>query len=641
MSENKHSIHTEVIKTVEYEILVLGLPNSDLEDILTHFVSERGKISKSLYEDFLIANCIANLNQFMAHINSETMAGTIDLVKLRKEVTELILGHNKALRPSNIIINKNHVLKLKTSDKFDGIALEENLYWNKSYYDDQGNYKPLTKDDSKNDMQKPRTRKNKADDADLTELDYIEVDIWWDRLREYISIKQYTPKNIEKILTQRYFHNSTSFNTAMVSNCITNVESIYERIDGMGANVDPNKVIRELFELVEGVNEGLNFTRARELQDPDMEDSEENTGGVQRAKTRGFGPKKKKKIKKARFKDVSKKDLLGLNNAMKISVIGQDDAVDVLTESINRASVGLKDPVKPIGSFLFAGRTGCGKTMTSKVLANELIKTKKNRIVIDCSEYSSDHEYSKLIGSPAGYIGHDQGGILTNAVEKAPFSVVVFDELEKASSKVYDLLLQILDEGRLTDNKGTSVSFKDTIIIMTSNIGVQEVEEVSKTIGFGDVAVLTETKKEGALNSALKKKFKPEFLNRLDSIVYFKDLDEDSYMKIIDIELYKLIENLKNNDTEYKDITLEFDKKIKKYIFDKGVDVKFGARPITRAIEKHISTEIANVLLHTEITPYAKIVVSMKNNKVTTRIVDKEKEQETKLLLHSTNKGNR
>jgi len=169
---------------------------------------------------------------------------------------------------------------------------------------------------------------------------------------------------------------------------------------------------------------------------------------------------------------------------------------------------------------------------------------------------------------------------------------------------------------------------------MTSNIGVKEVEDVSKTIGFGDVAILTETKKGKALDEALKDKFKPEFLNRLDSVVHFKDLDDDSYMKIIDIELYKLTENLKHNDTEYKDITLVFDKKIRKFIFDEGVDTKFGARPITRAIEKHISSEIANVLLTTEVSPYAKLILTMKKNKVTTRIVDEEKEQEVSLMLH-------
>jgi len=646
MSKNNYTVHPELIKTVDYEILVLGLPKKDLEDLLTHFVAEKGKISKSLYEDFLIANCIANLNQFMAHINTATVSGDIDLLKLRQEITAIVLIHNPLLLPDKIVINKNQVLKLLVGDinSAEGILLNENIYWNKSYYDTEGNYKPITsQDSSKNHMEKPPTKNTKSkksdmEKKDISELEWEPTQVFWTRLNEYVVVKQYSLENIDYIITQRYFHNSTSFNTYIVSNCIVDVENIYELIDGMGANVDPNKVIRELFALCEGVNEGLNFTRAKELQEPEEgqeEDSRSRTNSsAQRSYTKGYGKKKSTK-KLPTFKDVPKSDLLKLADNMKVALVGQDEAVDKLSEAIKRASVGLKDPIKPIGSFLFAGKTGCGKTISSKILADELIRTRKNRVVIDCSEYSSDHEYAKLIGSPHGYIGHDEGGILTNAVAETPFAVVVFDEIEKASSKVYDLLLQVLDEGRLTDNKGKAVSFRDTIIILTSNIGVQEIDEVEKTIGFGDVAVLTEDKKRGALNRALKKKFKPEFLNRIDAIVHFKDLSDEDYMKIIDIELYKLSDNLKSNDTEYKGITLNFDKKIRKFIFKKGVDEKFGARPIKRAIEKHVSVEIASLLLEQDFSPYVTINVSEKAGKVILTTEDKEAKQEKALLVNT------
>jgi len=651
MSKNTHTVHPELIKTVDYEILVLGLPKKDLEDLLTHFVPERGKISRSLYEDFLIANCIANLNQFMAHINTATISGDIDLLKLRQEITEIVLTHNPLLHPEKVVINKNQVLKLLTNtiddaedDDIGGILLNENIYWNKSYYDTEGNYKPIAlQDDAKNHMEKPSAKKTKpatndTEKKDISELEWKPVQVWWPRLNEYVVVKQFSLTDIDHILRKRYFHNSTSFNTYIVSSCILEVENIYELIDGMGANVDPNKVIRELFALCEGVNEGLNFTRAKELQGPD-EDSN-NTAGprtsspAQRAAyTKGYGKKKATK-KLPSFKDVPKADLLKLADNMKVSLVGQDEAINKLGESIKRASVGLKDPIKPIGSFLFAGRTGCGKTLASKVLADELIRTRKNRIVIDCSEYTNDHEYAKLIGAPAGYIGHDDGGVLTNAVAETPFAVVVFDEIEKASSKVYDLLLQVLDEGRLTDGKGRAVSFRDTIIVLTSNIGVQEVDEVTKTIGFGDVAVLTEDKKIGALNRALKKKFKPEFLNRIDSVVHFKDLSDEDYMKIIDIELYKLSDNLKSNDTEYKDVTLNFDKKIRKLIFKEGVDEKFGARPIKRAIEQNISSDIAGLLLEGDFSPYVTINVSEKKGKVVLTTEDKEDKQKINLMAN-------
>jgi len=307
---------------------------------------------------------------------------------------------------------------------------------------------------------------------------------------------------------------------------------------------------------------------------------------------------------------------------MKVFLIGQDKAVNDLTEAIQRASVGLKDPYRPIGSFLFAGQTGIGKTFATKVLADELIKGRDNMITIDCSEYSSDHEYAKLIGAPAGYIGHDSGGILTNAILGNPFTVVVFDEVEKASSKVHELLLQILEEGRLTDGKGNTVSFKDAVIVLTSNVGVREVGDIGKTIGFGDVAKITDDKKDSAISRALKDKFKPEFLNRLDNIIYFKSLVKKDYMRIIDIELYKLNDNLKNNDTDYKDVELKFDDKIKEFIYKEGIDEQYGARPLKRTIEKVIATPLAQKLLSEDITN-VNIYVGLNKKKVTFKVEEK------------------
>jgi len=339
---------------------------------------------------------------------------------------------------------------------------------------------------------------------------------------------------------------------------------------------------------------------AEDNMDDDTGEDESSTtpgwAGKRTANQSSMGQYLKKKPKMA-FKDISKEELLTLGNSMKVFLVGQDAAINTMTESIQRASVGLKDPNKPIGSFLFAGRTGVGKTLASKILADELIKGRDNMVTIDCSEYSADHEYSKLIGAPSGYIGHEAGGILTNAIQKNPFSVVVFDEVEKASYKVHELLLQILEEGRLTDGKGKTTSFKDAVIIMTSNVGVKEVEDIKKTIGFGEVATITDAKKDAALTIALKKKFKPEFLNRLDSIINFKNLSKKDYMRIIDIELYKLNENLKSNDTEYKDVAIKFDDKIKRFIYKKGIDEEYGARPLKRAIERHISTPLAQELL--------------------------------------------
>ena len=332
-----------------------------------------------------------------------------------------------------------------------------------------------------------------------------------------------------------------------------------------------------------------------------------------------------KRKKQLKFKDVSKKDLLVLGDVMKMSLVGQDEAVDVITDTVLRASVGLKDPDKPIGSLLFVGKTGNGKTLAGKVLADELIKEKRNLITIDCSEYSSDHEYSKLIGSPPGYIGFEQGGHLTGAIIENPFSVVVFDEIEKASSKIHELLLQIMDEGRLTDGKGKSVSFKNAVIIMTSNIGVKEVKAVQKTIGFGNVAELTDLKQNKAITKAIKNKFKPEFLNRVDSIVHFKTLTKKDYMRIIDIELYKLNDNLRHNATEYKNCELSFNKNVKNFIYKKGINEEYGARPLKRCIEKEISTPLSKKLLGETSDFVDNVQVSVTNSKVMFKLKHKEK----------------
>lgn len=1058
MSKQDYTISADKVEAVDYEILVIGYPKNELEDLLTNLVSERGRIARSRYEDFLIAYCIANLNQFMAHITSITGAGTeLDLLLVREEVVALVLKYNEGLRPANIIINKNKVLKLRTGDEAadDAQTLTDNPFWNQSLYDKEGNYTPISKNPQSEGsiytkkgrsgevVAKSGIKKSKEKIENLSELSYEEVRVWWERCNEYVTIKQYSTSDIDKILTFRYFHNNMSFDTFVISHCISNIEEIYERIEGMGVSIAPAKIVSELYVLCKGVNPSLTFNRFKELreEDDEVETLSNSSGNSSQATqpTFGFGSARKKE-KKLSFRDVPKEDLLALNTNMKVALVGQDEAIDTLTEAIKRASVGLKDPARPIGSFLFAGRTGCGKTISSKVLADSLIRTRKNRIVIDCSEYSSDHEYAKLIGcfvpgtkikmadgveknieeveigdkvishtgndrvveyvheydqdgemvkllmsntnvpvittktheiyaikhskcdkgekrsyrvckptckqeycveppyekyklewlpaselevddivvyprykpngnypkvldlvdyiedlknykyndefiwaqkyvkvpryininedlarlagyyvseggiggsnksinftfnskeldyvtevvklirkifgsdvririedrsenhsyriwvssklvcnfmstlfgkntyvkklpswfkdlpdsdvkgfleaavfgdgctviprrmdystvspalftmmellfrrlgyitykniedpkntnwkkryrlyiggnqieklnedfnfnidlssmeltniqrkawidddyvyfqlkdvstvtykgkvydlavekdtsyitefavhnSPAGYMGHEQGGNLTNAIAEDPFSVVVFDEIEKASSKVYDLLLQILDEGRLTDGKGVSVTFKDAIIIMTSNIGVKEVDDVGKTIGFGDVAKLTEVKKTKALDEALKKKFKPEFLNRIDSIVHFKDLTDDDYMKIISLELDKLNNNLKANSTDYRDVYLTFDDKIKEFIFDKGVDAKYGARPIKRAIEKYISNDVAGLLLETDAETLAEIKVTIVRGKVKLKPI-KVRKDNASLLMH-------
>ncbi len=632
MSEN-YKIHKAWIKEAEFEILVLEIPKNEIEDKLAYLARDKGSINRSFYEDYVIATCVANINQLLFHIKQQANLPP-SLMQVREEVMTQVIFFNPLLNPDNLVINRNSVIKLKSTDILseEERPLTENKQWNVSYYDDVNEQEPedviesIPEDTKKVKKELPSELKN------IEDIEFTVVKQWWKRINRYVEVKKFNEQDAASILSHKFFHNRSSFQTYVVTVCVVDSEDLFIMLDNMGLpnRVAPPILMHEVYLLAHDANPFLTYENAQNLSD-NSEESEDDEPQNKRnqppnrmSSHAGQQNSKKKKKHKKTFKDVFKDDLLKLNDTMKVFVIGQDSAVDQIVEAVQRASVGLKDPIKPIGSFLFAGSTGIGKSLTTKILADELIKDRDNLVTIDCSEFSSDHEYSKLIGSPNGYIGFEQGGTLTNAVMENPFSVVVFDEIEKASHKVHELLLQILEEGRLTDGKGQKVSFKDTIVIMTSNIGVSEVEDVKKTIGFGDVAKVTDDKKTKAIEKAIKKKFKPEFLNRIDSIVHFNSLSKQDYIRIIDIELYKLNENLKNNDTEFKDLTLKFDKKIKSYILKHGIDEDFGARPLKRCIEKEIATPLALKLLRDAIPLDATVLVSVLQSKVAFYIKDLE-----------------
>jgi ATP-dependent Clp protease ATP-binding subunit ClpC len=620
MSKNDYEVFPVALKEAgDFEVLVLALPESDIDDKLAFLAREKGKITKSFFEDFLIANCVANINQLLSHVN-QMLTQSVDMMKIREELIGHILGRNPLLSPDNLVVNKNFVVKIKKGKKpkADEKILTENEGWGISYY--EGNT---------NTNGKKEELKKAAEAKDINELSFDAKQVWWKRINQYINVKCFKEEDAENILKKRYFHSPTSFNTFIVSVCVVDFEDLFTLLDNMGipSRVAPPILMNELYELCKSVNTFLTFENAQKLaEDSDQNQPEQQDNMPKQTPFRhatGVMSHSERRNKK-KFKDVPKEDLLRLGENMKVNLIGQDESVDTLVDAIQRASIGLKDPNRPIGAFLFAGRTGVGKTLATKILADELIKGRDNLVTVDCSEYSADHEYSKLIGAPSGYIGHDQGGYLTNAVAKSPFCVVVFDEVEKASTKVHELMLQIFEEGRLTDGRGQMVAFKDTVIIMTSNVGVKEIEGISKTIGFGDVSRITDEKKDTALNEALKKKFKPEFLNRIDAIINFRTLNKEDYMRIIDIELYKLNDNLKRNETEYKELSLKFDKSIKEYIYKHGIDENYGARPLRRCIEKDIATPLARKILSENIDPKAAVEVSAKKSKVKFNIIKKE-----------------
>lgn len=296
---------------------------------------------------------------------------------------------------------------------------------------------------------------------------------------------------------------------------------------------------------------------------------------------------------------------------LKSQVIGQDEAIVSVANAVKRARSGIKDPNKPIGSFIFLGPTGVGKTELSKALSRTVFGDENFMIRLDMSEYMDKINVSKLIGSAPGYVGYDEGGQLTEQVRRKPYSVVLFDEIEKAHHDVFNILLQILDDGRLTDSKGRTVSFKNTIIIMTSNIGASSLSNTSK-VGFGDTTQ-QEAFEELKIKQLeeLKKTMKPEFINRIDEIIFFNSLSTESLEKIIDV----LFENLKNT-IKQRNIEITFDKSVKNLILKKGTNQEYGARPLKRAITKYIENPLSDAIINGEVHENTKIKAFAKMDNV-------------------------
>ncbi len=303
--------------------------------------------------------------------------------------------------------------------------------------------------------------------------------------------------------------------------------------------------------------------------------------------------------------------LAKLPELIKNKVIGQDEAVAKIAKSIQRNRAGLKDPNKPIGSFIFLGQTGVGKTQLAKVLAKELFDSEEALVRIDMSEYMEKFAISRLVGAPPGYVGYEEGGQLTEKVRRKPYAVVLLDEIEKAHPDVFNMMLQVLDDGFLTDSLGRKIDFRNTIIIMTSNIGARQLKDFGQGVGFGTSAKLSQAGEysKSVIENALKKAFAPEFLNRIDDVIVFNALEKEHIAQIINIELEKLYARI--TDLGY---TLKLSQKAIDFIAEKGFDRQFGARPLKRAIQKHIEDALAEEIISSKITSGDEIFMELAEN---------------------------
>ena len=316
--------------------------------------------------------------------------------------------------------------------------------------------------------------------------------------------------------------------------------------------------------------------------------------------------------------------LMKMVDSMNGTVIGQNEAITKVVKAIQRNRAGLKDPNKPVGSFIFLGPTGVGKTQLCKVLAKYLFDSEEALIRIDMSEYMEKFAISRIIGAPPGYVGYEEGGQLTEKVRRKPYSIILLDDIEKAHPDVFNLLLQALDDGIMTDSLGRNIDFKNTIIIMTSNIGARQLQDFGSGVGF-ETKARSENDQEntkGVIQNALKKSFAPEFLNRIDDVVIFNSLNKDHILKIIDIELDKLFNRI--NSMGFK---IDLTENAKVFVAEKGYDEKYGARPLNRAIQKHIEDPLAEEIIQKKVKEGDSIKIDLdpKTNEI---IVDIKKKNQ-------------
>lgn len=319
------------------------------------------------------------------------------------------------------------------------------------------------------------------------------------------------------------------------------------------------------------------------------------------------------KVPVAKITQSESAKLMKLESILHKRVVGQSEAVDAVAKAIRRGRVGLKDPKRPIGSFLFLGPTGVGKTELSKALSEALFGNENSIIRVDMSEYMEKHSVSKMVGSPPGYVGYDEGGQLSERVRKNPYSVILFDEIEKAHPDVFNILLQVLDDGRITDSQGRTIDFKNTVIIMTSNAGAQRIIE-PKQLGFanGSDEERDHNDMKNNVMDEVKRMFKPEFINRIDDIIVFRALSKEDVKGICSL----MLKELKDRVKKQMDITLTYGDTLKNYIFDKGYDKKYGARPLKRAIQNNIEDELAEFILNGKANRGDTISISVREGKV-------------------------
>jgi hypothetical protein len=611
--DNVVSYTIEAINKVIYIIKFSEVQIKLLIDLL----SEKGfMITRAEFGDFLISQCVFDADGVIKSIKEAGADINTCIFDILKECIEV----NPGLHPkSSIFIN--HEGKLVTSSEEDEYPpLISNDCWSFPY-------KAIKYSD-----------RNLMTPEELLKEGYKIVN--WPGQNMHISIKVIDDAETKMLSGFRSKITPLNYRKLICFYCVGNYHYVAELLKSTG--LDENLIIRELYQnilafntkllinsntgsLPLDVDSGLHLHDSIEnmflstieefLASQEENEEEENDEDDVKVLSPQRGRRKKnvEKVQKISFNDVRVKDIISLGEKIKTRVFGQDKAIDAVVSAIKRAKAGLREPGQPIVTSIFTGPTGTGKTLTTKIIAESLIRDKNALLRLDCSEYGLEHEVAKLIGSPNGYIGYEDGGILTNKMIAYPFCVVLFDEIEKAHPKFYDILLQIFDEGRLTDNHGRTVSFEQAIIIMTSNLGSGEISKIKgNSLGFvhhRHTSEDREKKIDSAVNIRLKKHFKPEFLNRIDEVVVFKSLEKTECEQIVKHELGKLRKRLLKNNKR-----VLFESSVVSFLVEKGFSPEYGARPLLRTIKSQVSDILAEKILSGELDNSEKVMVSMEED---------------------------